>query len=120
MQARREDRNESRTDQKVANLHLVCGSTQEDSSYTGPMPEGIPFRLVADFVVEVNPAEPFFGNSNLTAYERSFLTTILSIPEAFNRMCRLAIVCELEADLGLFEDQFWGPQSEVPWFAETC
>ena len=46
----------------------------------------------------------------VTPEERRFLLTVLTTPEALNRMCRLAIVDDLEQkDSSLFEGQFSDP-----------
>jgi hypothetical protein len=72
----------------------------------------IPFRLTADFVVEVETAERYLQQPHLTSEERRLFLTVLTTPEALNRMCRLAIVSGFDTKPGLFEGQFFGPQSE--------
>jgi hypothetical protein len=72
----------------------------------------VPFRLTADFVVEIDTAAKYLQQPDLTPEERRLLLTVLTTPEALNRMCRLAIVSDLEREPGLLEDQFFGPQSE--------
>lgn len=49
---------------------------------------------------------------DLTAEQRRLALTTLTTPETFHRMCRRAIVSELESETGLLEEQFYGPQSE--------
>ncbi len=111
MQTPREDGNESTTQQKSPKLSLVRDSKQGDHTASCPTPDGLPFRLVADFVVEVNSVKAFLEEVDLTAQQRSFFITILAIPEAFNRMCRLAIVSDLETDGGEYlEREFEGPE----------
>lgn len=113
MQTPREDGNESTTQQKSPKLSLVRDSKQGDHTASCPTPDGLPFRLVADFVVEVNSVKAFLEEVDLTAQQRSFFMTILAIPEAFNRMCRLAIVSDLETDGGEYlESEFEGPEPE--------
>lgn len=71
----------------------------------------VPFRLTADFVVEAETAENFLHKPDLTPEERGLFLTILATPKALNRVCRLAIVCDLEADpSGYFEETFMGPE----------
>ena len=72
----------------------------------------IPFRVTADFVVEVKTVANYLQRPNLTSEERRLLLTVLTTPEALNRMCRLAIVSDIETHPGLLEDQFFGPQSD--------
>lgn len=51
--------------------------------------------------------------AELTEHQRSFFKTALTVPEAFSRMCRLAIVSELESfPERYFEGPFLGPDSE--------
>jgi len=72
----------------------------------------IPFRLTADFVVEAKTAERYLLQPNTTSEERRLFLTVLTTPEALQRMCRLAIVSDFETKPGLFEGQFSGPQNE--------
>lgn len=110
MQAHREDGNQSTACQKSSKLSLVRDTSQDDHAVSCPTPDGLPFRLVADFVVEVNSVKAFLEEADLTAQQRSFFIR-LSIPEAFNRMCRLALVSDLETDPGkYFESEFEGPE----------
>lgn len=113
MQARPEDRIQSRTGQDSAQLRLVHRLTQEESEATEPTTKTLPFRLVADFTVQTYTAKAFLEQPDLTPQQRSFFTTVLTNPEAFNRMCRLAIVSELEAHSEeWFEAEFEGPETE--------
>ena len=79
-----------------------------------PIPAAsVSFRLTADFVVENATAAKFLQRPDLTSEERRLLLTVLTTPEALNRVCRLAIVDDLEVEEAeLFEGQFFGPQSE--------
>lgn len=88
----------------------VTGSPNEET----PLPATtLPFRLIADFAVESNTAAAYLQQPDLTQQERDFFLTVLHTPEALNRMCRLAIVSDFEADLdGCFRDKFLGPHPE--------
>jgi hypothetical protein len=72
----------------------------------------IPFRLIADFVVETETAVEFLQRDDLAPQERDLFLIVLTTPEARNRMCRLAIVSDFEAHLAdcYFDDKFRGPQ----------
>jgi len=68
--------------------------------------------LTADFVVAIDSAVEYLQRPDVTSEGRRLLLTVLTTPEALNRMCRLAIVSDLETEPGLFEEQFFGPQSQ--------
>ena len=72
----------------------------------------VPFRLTAEFVVEVQTAQRYLQQPHVTSEERRLFLTVLTTPEALNRMCRLAIVSDYDTKPGLFEGHFFGPQSE--------
>lgn len=75
----------------------------------------VPFRLVAEFRVEVENAAEFLEEPDLTPQERSLFLAIIDTPEALNRICRLAVVVDLARDLDssrYFERRFMGPESE--------
>lgn len=73
----------------------------------------VPFRLIADFVVQAEAAAEFLQEPDLTPEARALFLTILTTPEALNRLCRLAIVCDLNvAPGGYFEETFMGPEPE--------
>jgi hypothetical protein len=112
MQARPEGRIQSRANQDTTQPHLVHRLTQEEADATKSI-KALPFRLVADFTIQANAARVFLAQPDLTPQQRSFFTTVLTNPEALNRMCRLAIVSELEslADKW-FEGKFEGPDLE--------
>jgi len=86
----------------------------EPEPTVAPIPAtSVPFRLTADFVVEITTAAEFLQQPDLASEERRLLLTVLTTPEALNRVCRLAIVDDLEVEQAeLFEGQFFGPQSE--------
>jgi len=88
----------------------VTGSPIEETSLPAST---LPFRLIADFAVETNTAAAYLQQPDLTRQERDLFLTILHTPEALDRMCRLAIVSDFEADLdGCFRDIFLGPHPE--------
>ena len=73
----------------------------------------VPFRLTADFVVEPEAPAEFLQDAGTSSEERDLFLTILTTPEALNRLCRLRIVCELSEDSReYFEGKFMGPQWE--------
>jgi hypothetical protein len=88
----------------------VTGSPTEET----PLPATtLPFRLIANFAVETNTAAAYLQEPDLTRQERDLFLAVLHTPEALNRMCRLAIVSDFEADLdGCFRDIFLGPHPE--------
>jgi hypothetical protein len=108
-----EDRFHSRTDQDSAQLNLVRRFTQENSPATEAAPKTLSFRLVADISVQANTTGAFLEQPDVTPQQRSFFAIVLANPEAFNRMCRLAIVSDLEAHSEeWFETEFEGPETE--------
>lgn len=73
----------------------------------------VPFRLIANFVVEPEAPAEFLKGADTSPEERDLFLTILTTPEALNRLCRLRIVCELSEDSReYFEGKFMGPQWE--------
>jgi hypothetical protein len=88
----------------------VTGSPTEETPFPATT---LPFRLIADFAVETKSATEYLQQPDLTQQERDLFLTVLHTPEALNRMCRLAIVSDFEADLdGCFHDIFLGPHPE--------
>lgn len=75
---------------------------------------GVPFRLIADFVVETETAIEFFKNPDLLPEQRNLFLILLTNPEARNRISRLAIVCDFSAhERGeYFNGVFSGPDPE--------
>lgn len=58
------------------------------------------------------PAE-FLEEPDLTPQERRLFLAIITTPQALNRICRLAIVCDLTEDSErYFEGKFMGPEPE--------
>ncbi len=74
---------------------------------------GVPFRLIADFVVEPETANEFLQNPQTRPEEQQLLLWILTNPQAMNRMCRMVIVDDLLAyECGVyFQDTFMGPDA---------
>lgn len=75
---------------------------------------GVPFRLVADFVVETETAAEFLKKPDLLPEQRNLFLILLTNPEARNRISRLAIVCDFSAhERGeYFDGVFSGPDPE--------
>ena len=75
---------------------------------------GVPFRLIADFVVETEAAAEFLKKPDLLPEQRSLFLILLTDPEARNHISRLAIACELSAHLQgkFFDGIFSGPNPE--------
>lgn len=98
--------------------HQLQQSTSSEVSerkrdVTPPPTPSVAFRMTADFVVEITTAAEFLQRPEISPEERRLLLTILTTPEALNRMCRLAIVDDLARDnTSLFEDQFSGAHNE--------
>jgi hypothetical protein len=70
----------------------------------------VQFRLVADFVVDGSALPDVDANGDLEEAETRLLHVIVSNPEAFNRICRLALPRDLYTDDGIFEGKFSGPE----------
>lgn len=89
-------------------LHIVKGSLSQLSD------TGVPFRLIADFVVETETATEFLKKPDLTPEQRSLFLTLLTDPEARNRISRLAIACDFSAYVHgeYFDGVFSGPHPE--------
>jgi hypothetical protein len=74
----------------------------------------VPFRLIADFVVETATAAEFLKNPDLLPEQRDLFLILLTNPEARNRISRLAIVCDFSAHErgAYFNGVFSGPEPE--------
>ncbi len=113
MEAHREDHIQSRTDKEVSKIGLERGLNQGGYAAAGSMQKALPFRLIADFIVEADSAEAFLEQAELTAHQRRLFIVLLTVPTAFRHMCRLAIVSDFETDPGkYFEGEFAGPETE--------
>jgi hypothetical protein len=94
MQTHQEDGNESKAGQKSTKLSLVHDSKPGDHDASCPAPNGLAFRLVADFVVEVNSVKAFLEETDLTAQQRS-LTVVrekLERKSITTSTCRLSVL----------------------------
>lgn len=76
-----------------------------------PTETGVPFRLIADFVVETETAVEFLRKPDLLPEQRRLFLILLTNPEARNRISKLAIVCDFSAhERGeYFDGVFSGP-----------
>jgi hypothetical protein len=92
----------------------MAKEVSEQNRDVAPLPTpSVAFRMTADFVVEIPTAAEFLQRPDISPEERRLLLTILTTPEALNRVCRLAIVDDLAQDnAGLFEGQFSGAYNE--------
>jgi len=99
--------------QDPENVHPATGDRPDDVRVPSPT-DAVPFRLIADFVVEAETAVEFLQDPKTTPEERQLLLWILTHREAMNRMCRMAIVDDLLAyECGTyFQDTFMGPDAE--------
>jgi hypothetical protein len=71
----------------------------------------VPFLLIADFVVEPEAPAEFLQDTDTSPEERDLFLTILTTPDALNRICRLVIVSKLTDDSRrFFEGKFLGPE----------
>lgn len=75
---------------------------------------GVPFRLIAEFVVETEAATEFLRKPDLLPEQRKLFLILLTNPEARNRISRLAIVCDFSAHerSEYFDGVFTGPDPE--------
>jgi hypothetical protein len=85
-----------------------------ENSSNRPAETGVPFRLIADFVVETETAAEFLKKPDLTPEQRNLFLILLTDQEARNRVSRLAIVCDLSAyeHCKYFDGLFSGPHAE--------
>jgi hypothetical protein len=71
----------------------------------------VPFQMIADFVVEPEAPAEFLQDPNTSLEDRDLFLTILTTPEAQDRLCRLVIVAKLTDDSRrYFEGMFLGLQ----------
>lgn len=104
--------------QDCGGVHVISNSPAKGGSPADPerLPAArisVPFQLVADFVVEAERAAEYLQQPDLDPQERSLFLTIITTPEALNRICRLAVVCALTEDSERhFKRKFMGPEPE--------
>jgi hypothetical protein len=76
-------------------------------------PISVKFQLVADFQVEVPKATEFLEEPDLSPQARSLFLAIINTPEALNRICHVAILCDRTEDSGgRFKEKLTGPDRE--------
>lgn len=109
MPNRHEDRNHEAPVQGPSTLHLINRSERERHDPAIAAPPGMRFRLVADFTIDGGPLPELYANGDLNEAEKSLVRVITSNPEAFNRICRLVLPCDLTTHEGVFEGKFSGP-----------
>jgi hypothetical protein len=86
-------------------------SDSENTSVSTPI--SLPFQFVAEFRVEVPEAAEFLGNPDLGPQARSLFLAIINTPEALNRICQVAILCDRTEDSGgRFKGKLTGPDRE--------
>lgn len=66
------------------------------------IPISVPFQFVADFQVEVPKAREFLQEPYLSPQARSLFLAIINTPEALNRICHVAILCDRTEDSGSY------------------
>jgi hypothetical protein len=60
----------------------------------------VPFQFFAHFQVEVAKATEFLGEPDLSPQARSLFLAIIHTPEALNRICHVAILCDRTEESG--------------------
>lgn len=104
--------------QNFAGSHVISNRSTKDGSAADSENPAInrisaPFQLVADFVVEAEEAAAFLDDPDIDPEERRLFLAIINTPEALNRICRLAITCDLTGDSEkYFKGRFTGPDPE--------
>jgi hypothetical protein len=108
---------EQMQEQKNA-IHMVAAKSrqpgaQDPASQLAVTTKSVSFQLVADFAVETPTAAEFIRDPGLTTDEYRLFMTILTTPDALNRICRLALVCDLNMDgTKYFDGTFQGPDPD--------
>lgn len=70
-------------------------------------------RLIADFALPSDDAEELLTSSELIPEQRRLFRAALRSPGVWRRLCRMALVSELEGDPARwYEDQFKGPDMD--------
>lgn len=65
-------------------------------------PISVPFRFIAEFQVKVPKAPEFLEEPDLSPQARSLFLAIINTPEALNRICHVAILCDRTEDSGSY------------------
>lgn len=65
-------------------------------------PISVPFQFVANFQVEIPKATEFLEEPDLSPQARSLFLAIINTPEALNRICHVAILCDRTEDSGSY------------------
>ncbi len=81
---------------------------QEAAAEAVLSPPSVRFKLTAEFAVEASGSAEYLERLYRSPEERSLLLTILTTPEALNRMSRIGILTDFDSNPGLFENQFSG------------
>ena len=69
----------------------------------------VPFQLAVDLCVATPNAAKFLRDPGVNSEERRLFNAIVSTPEALNRICRLAVVCDLQVQMGdYYRERFTG------------
>ena len=99
---------------KVRQQDFESAQQATGNSPNRPARTSVPFRLIADFVVETETATEFLKKPDLTPEQRSLFLTLLTDSEARNRISRLAIACDFSAYVHgkYFDGVFSGPHPE--------
>lgn len=81
-----------------------CAAKNRSQADSEDAPEStaisVPFQFVADFQVEVPNATEFLEDPDLSTEARRLFLAIIRTPEALNRICHVAILCDGTEDSG--------------------
>jgi hypothetical protein len=99
-------------------IHMVAAKSrrleaQDSDSPLSVTTQSVPFQLIADFAVETPTVAEFIRDVGSATEEYRLFMTILTTPEALNRICRLALVCDLNVNMDenkYFDGAFMGPE----------
>ena len=87
-------------------IHAISRCAARNGSHADSEPPGastvisVPFQFVADFQVEASNATEFLEDPDLSPQARSLFLAIIRTPEALNRICHVAILCDGTEDSG--------------------
>jgi len=86
--------------------NLSIGSVNLDTEALPP----VNLRLIADFSLPADAAEELLGSPDLTSRQHRLFLAALRSPAAWRRICRMALVSQLESDPARWSDDlFKGP-----------